>query len=175
MTDSAPDAVPFNTAMVLFTLSDLSAPVVQTEVDEAYAAQIALGQTAVLQLIGETVTHPGKVCFVAPRVNAETGSLVVKITPDLPILAPVGLTVTANIVVDSQPAALSVPRAALISGTSTPAVLIVQTGVAHIRAVQVIDWPAARLIVTSGLVAGDVIISDPTGIKDGQTVKIAAH
>ena len=42
------------------------------------------------------------------------------------------------------------------------------------RAVQVIDWPAARLIVTEGLVAGDVVIADATGIADGQAVKVSA-
>ena len=162
-----------NTATILFTLSDLSAPVVQTEVDEAYAAQIALGQPAILQLVGETVIHPGKVSFVAPSVNADTGSLVVKITPDQPLAAPVGLTVTANIVVDNQPTALSIPRAALTSGTGAPSVMVVQGGVAHQRDVTVIDWPAARLIVTQGLVAGDLVITDPTGIKDGQSVKVS--
>jgi len=158
---------------VLFTLADLAAPVVQTEVDEAYAAQIAVGQEAVLQLVGETATHPGAVSFVAPQVNADTGSLVVRITPDPVLTAPVGLTVTANIVVDRQEAALSVPRAALMAGSETPAVLVLDGTTARRRDVTVIDWPAARLIVTSGLVAGDVLIADATGLSDGQTVKVA--
>jgi multidrug efflux pump subunit AcrA (membrane-fusion protein) len=131
-------------------------------------------QVAVLQLVGETATHSGKVSIVSPTVNADTGALVVKIAPDEPIAAPVGLTVTANIIVDKEAAALSVPRTALTSGIGIPAVLVVQAGVAHKREVAVIDWPAARLIVTSGLVAGDVIITDASGIKDGQTVKAAA-
>ena len=159
---------------VLFTLADLSAPVVQTEVDEAYAAQIVLGQEAVLQLVGETATHPGTVSFVAPRVSPDTGALVVRITPDPGLTAPIGLTVTANIVVDRQAAALSAPRAALMAGTDTPAVLVLDGTTARMRAVTVIDWPAARLIVTSGLVAGDLLITDATGLTDGQTVRIAA-
>jgi len=158
---------------VLFTLADLSAPVVQTEVDEAYAAQIALGQDAVLQMVGETATHPGTVSFVAPRVNPDTGALVVKITPDPALTAPVGLTVTANIVVDKQEAALSVPRAALMAGTDPPFVLMLEGTTARKREIAVIDWPAERLIVTSGLAAGDRVIADPTGLSDGQTVKVA--
>ena len=156
---------------VLFTLADTSPPVVQTEVDEAYAAQIGLGQDAVLQLVGESVTHPGKVSFVAPRVNPDTGALMVRITPDPVLTAPVGLTVTANIVVDRQPAALSAPRAALMSGNDPPAVLLLEGTTARKRAVTVIDWPAARLIVTSGLTAGDILITDAPGLSDGQTVK----
>ena len=156
---------------MLFTLADTSPPVVQTEVDEAYAAQIGLGQDAVLQLVGESVPHPGKVSFVAPRVNPDTGALVVKITPDPVLTAPVGLTVTANIVVDRQPAALLAPRAALMSGNDPPAVLLLEGTTARKRAVTVIDWPAARLIVTSGLTAGDILITDAPGLSDGQTVK----
>jgi len=158
---------------VLFTLADTSPPVVQTEVDEAYAAQIALGQEAVLQLVGETATHSGAVSFVAPRVNPDTGALVVRITPDPALSAPVGLTVTANIVVDRQQAALSAPRAALVAGSDPPAVLVLDGTTARKRDVTVIDWPAARLIVTSGLAAGDRLIADATGLSDGQTIKVA--
>jgi len=162
-----------DTSTVLFTLADQAPPMVQTEVDEAYVGQIAVGQTAVLQLVGETATHPGKVSFTAPRVNADTGALAVQITPDLALVAPIGLTVTANIVVEKLDAALSVPRAALMAGTQTPAVLVLDGTIARKRAVTVVEWPAARLIVTSGLAAGDVLIADATGLSDGQTVKVA--
>jgi hypothetical protein len=39
--------------------------------------------------------------------------------------------------------------------------------------VQVIDWPAARLIVTEGLAVGDIVIAAATGIADGQSVSAA--
>ena len=159
----------------LFTLADASPPIVETEVDEAYAAQIALGQEAVLQLVGETATHPGRVSFVAPRVNPDTGALMVRIAPEDALTAPVGLTVTANIVVDRQEAALSAPRAALMAGTDPPAVLVLDGTIARKREVRVIDWPAARLIVTQGLAAGDLLIADATGLVDGQTVKVAGE
>jgi RND family efflux transporter MFP subunit len=45
----------------LLTLADLSDLVVEADVDEAYARQIAPDQPAVLQLAGETATHPGHV------------------------------------------------------------------------------------------------------------------
>ena len=38
--------------------------------------------------------------------------------------------------------------------------------------VTVIDWPAARLIVTKGLTPGDQIIVDSTGLSDGQAVTL---
>jgi hypothetical protein len=36
----------------------------------------------------------------------------------------------------------------------------------------VTDWPAARLIVTDGLAAGDRVITDSTGLTDGLAVAV---
>lgn len=158
-------------AGVLMTIADLGQLVVETDVDESYAAQLRVGQPAALQLSGEGAIRAGLVSFVSQRVEADTGGLAVKLTPDVPLVAPIGLTVTANITVDDRAAALTVPRAALL-GTGD-AVLVVVDGTAQRRAVTVIDWPAARLIVTNGLAAGDVVIADATGLTDGQAVKVA--
>jgi RND family efflux transporter MFP subunit len=156
---------------VLMTIADLGELVVETDVDESYATQVRVGQPAALQLSGQTEVLAGHVSFVSQRVEADTGGLAVKLTPDVPLIAPIGLTVTANITVDDRPVALTVPRAALVS--TGDAVLVVTDGKAQRRAVAVIDWPAARLIVTDGLAAGDVVITDATGLTDGQAVKVA--
>lgn len=155
-------------SLSLFTLSDLSTLVVETNVDEAYATQVAKGQIAALQLVGTTQTLPGKVSFVSPRVDPTTGGLEVKIAPDAILSAPVGLTVTANIVIEDRADALTVPRTAMLPG---PAVFVVKSGRATRTPIAAIDWPAARLIVTQGLDVGDVVISDATGVKDGALVK----
>jgi RND family efflux transporter MFP subunit len=155
----------------LFTLSDLSSLVIETNVDEAYATQIVEGQSATLQRVGTTETLPGKVSFVSPRVDTATGGLKVKIAPDSVMVAPVGLTVTANIVVEEQPKALTIPRAAMVNG---PAVYLLKSGKAVKTPVEVIDWPATRLIVTKGLAVGDVLIANATGITEGEAVKASA-
>jgi RND family efflux transporter MFP subunit len=160
-------------ATTLLTLADLGQLVVETDVDEAYATQVRNGQPVALQLSGETEVRPGHVSFVSQRVDADTGGLAVKLTPDAALTAPIGLTVTANITVDDQAAAITVPRAAVIADPAGSAVLVVTDGHAQQRMVQVIDWPAARLIVTEGLTPGDVVIADATGLVDGQAVQIA--
>jgi RND family efflux transporter MFP subunit len=160
-------------ATVLMTLADLGQLIVETDVDESYATQIRNGQPAALQLSGEAEVRPGHVSFVSQRVDADTGGLAVKLTPDGPLTAPIGLTVTANITVDDRQAAITVPRAAILSDAAGDAVLVVADGLAQRRAVQVIEWPAARLIVTEGLAAGDVVIADATGLADGQAVQVA--
>ncbi|MCC6002551.1 MAG: efflux RND transporter periplasmic adaptor subunit [Pararhodobacter sp.] len=157
---------------VLMTVADLGQLVVETDVDEAYALHVRTGQRAVLRLAGETSEREGRVSRVSQRVNAATGGLAVQIDFDALVMAPVGLTVTANIIVDSRDAALTAPRAAIRTEDGGHTVFVVVDGVAQGRAVSVIDWPAARLIVTDGLAAGDRLILDATGISDGQTVRL---
>ena len=157
---------------VLMTIADLGQLTVETDVDEAYVTQLRADMPAVLQLTGETATREGRVSHVSQRVDAATGGLAVKLVFDEPVTAPVGLTVTANIVIDRRDAALTVPRTAVVTGDGRPAVLVVSDGIARLRPVTVIDWPAARLIVTEGLVPGDALILDATGIADGQSVRV---
>jgi len=156
---------------VLMRVADLEQLMVETDVDEAYAVQVDAGQRAVLQLAGETAMREGRVARVSQWVDAATGGLAVEIVFDAPVTAPVGLTVTANIIVDSRDAALTAPRAAIRAEDGGYAVFVVVDGVARRRPVSVIDWPAARLIVTEGLAPGDRVILDATGISDGQAVR----
>lgn len=154
----------------ILTLADLSDLVVEADVDESYAAQIAAGQPAVLQLAGETETRNGQVVFVSRQVDVATGGLAVRISFDDPVDAPVGLTVAANIIVEKRDAALTVPRAALHTEGDGTGVFVIADGAARLQPVTVVDWPAARLIVTSGLAEGDVVITDTAGVTDGQDV-----
>ena len=154
----------------LLTLADLSDLVVEADVDEAYATQIALGQPAVLQLAGEARNRDGHVSFVSALVDAATGGLAVKIAFEAPVMAPIGLTVATNIIVERRDAALTLPRTALQTGADGTGVLVVRDGIAMFQPVSVVDWPAARLIVTGGLTEGDAVIIDPTNIEVGQAV-----
>lgn len=153
----------------LLTLADLSEILVEADVDEAYATQIAVGQPAVLQLAGNTGTHQAHVSFVSNRVDEATGGLAIKISFDASVAAPVGMTVTTNIIVDQRDAALTVPRTALVNGD---AVFVAVDGVAQLHPVTVVEWPAARLIATVGLEEGNAVIVDATGISDGQPVAV---
>jgi len=154
----------------LLTLADLSDLVVEADVDEAYATPIALGRPAVLQLAGEARNRDGHVSFVSALVDAATGGLAVKIAFEAPVMAPIGLTVATNIIVERRDAALTLPRTALQTGADGTGVLVVRDGIAMFQPVSVIDWPAARLIVTGGLTEGDAVIIDPTGFETGQAV-----
>lgn len=159
-------------ATVLMTIADLRRLVVETDVDESYATQIRLDQTATLQLAGETEVRQGHVSFVSQRVDVATGGLSIDLTADTALVAPIGLTVTANITVDDRAAAITVPRAAIVRDENGSAVFVVRDGLASRKSVAVIEWPAARLIVIDGLEVGEIVIGDATGINDGRAVKV---
>lgn len=159
-------------ATPLLTLADMSDLIVEADVDEAYATQIAVGQSAVLRLAGETDPRDGEVDFVSRQVDAATGGLAVRIGFADPVDAPIGLTVAANIIVDQLEAALTVPRTALHSDGGATGVFVVADGAARFQPVTVVDWPAARLIVKSGLSEGDVVVTEATGIAEGQALVV---
>lgn len=158
-------------ATPLFRLADLSTLLVEANVDESLATQIRVGMPALLQLTGANRTLPGRVSFVAPLVDADTGGLLVKIAFEEPQTAPVGLSVTANIVVDQRTQAISVPRTAIVAtGQDRSVFVLSDDGTARAVPVTVIDWPADRLIVTDGLSSGDRLIADAEGLADGLPV-----
>lgn len=150
----------------LFNLADTTDLVVEAVVDETYASQLATGQAASLQVIGAREVLAGRVSFVAPRVDVATGGIAIKIAFDQPPAAAIGQTVTANVVIETQPA-LTVPRSAL----QGEAVFLVVDGVARLTPITTIDWPAERLIAAQGLAEGDVIITTAAGLVDGAAVK----
>lgn len=160
-------------ATILMTIADLDQLIVEADVDEAYATRITTGLPALLRLAGEDAARAGRVEFVSQRVDAATGGLSLGLGFDTPVRAPVGLTVTTNIIVDERAEAITVPRAAITETAEGATVFVVSDGIAEARAVTVIDWPAARLILTDGLAPGEVLITDAAGIADGQAVQVA--
>ncbi|WP_137150805.1 efflux RND transporter periplasmic adaptor subunit [Devosia sp. FKR38] len=154
----------------LFTIADTSDLVVETDVDELYSSRITSGLKALLKPVGASVAQHGTVVFAAPTVDAATGGRAIKIAFDAPVSLPVGLTVNANVIVEEVADALSIPRRAIITEGTQSHVLVIADGVAATRDIQFDDWPAERVIVTDGLVAGDVVILDPAGIKPGDMV-----
>jgi len=151
----------------LFVVADTSDLVVETDVDELYSSRISTGLPALLRPVGHTIAQPGTVVFAAPTVDAATGGRATKIAFDEPLALPVGLTVNANIIVNEVADAISVPRAALVTEGASSHVMVIENGLVAARTVEFSDWPAERVIVTSGLAEGDVVILDPQSVSPG--------
>lgn len=161
---------------VLFAFADLTHLRAEASIDELYSAQIARGLKTTLQPSGYGRILSGSVSFVSPTVDTSTGGRLVRVSIDDAggLTLPVGLTVTLNITVDQQSAAITVPRSAIVASDKGPAVFVIDNGRAALKPIEYIDWPAARVIVTSGLTAGTVIITDAKNIVAGSLVSAKA-
>ena len=158
---------------ILYRLADLSAPEVTAEVDEIYAAELRPGRAALLSLPGRGDPIRANIVHVEPRVDPATGAREVRLRAAEPLAGvPAGLTVSVNLVVDRREAAISIPRGAILRPDSDPAVRIVDgDGRVSERRVRFLDWPAATVVVTSGLEPGMRILADPEAADPGERVR----
>jgi HlyD family secretion protein len=70
--------------------------------------------------------------------------------------------------------AISVPRSAVIQSSSGAKVRIVGTDDVVIeREIGFVDWPAEKVIVTSGIKAGERILANPESAAPGEKVRVA--
>jgi RND family efflux transporter MFP subunit len=157
---------------VIFELASGGAPEVETDVDETVAGDLRVGMTARLSPAGMNgAIFKGRVTFVAPRIDPTTGGRTVRLSfDDAPKDIPPGLSVDVNVDVEKRDRALTLPRGAIGDPNGAPFVLIVQSNKALKRPIAFVDWPAERVIVTSGIQEGDQVALDPLSSAEGKTV-----
>ena len=157
---------------VIFELASGGAAEVETDVDETVAGDLRVGMTARLSPAGMNGTvFKGRVTFVAPRIEPTTGGRTVRLSFDgAPKDIPPGLSVDVNIEVEKREHALTLPRGAIGDPNGAPFVLLVQGNKTIKRAIAFVDWPAERVIVTSGVQEGDQVALDPLASAEGKQV-----
>ncbi len=156
----------------LFSIGDMAAPRIETDIDEQFGSRLKVGLSARVAPVGADAPMPAHVTSVAPRINADTGGRTVRLAFDAPPKSPLpsGLTVSVNIVVDTFEKAIAAPRVAIKDLQKSPYVLVEANGFAEKRRIEVREWPSDRLIVTKGLEEGDRLIVDPANIAPGTPV-----
>ncbi|RYE64707.1 MAG: efflux RND transporter periplasmic adaptor subunit [Oxalobacteraceae bacterium] len=158
---------------VLYRLADLSAPEIAAEVDESYAAALRVGGEAMIALPGRPQPLRAAIVHVEPRVNPSTGARQVRLRATQPLDGlPSGLTISVNLIVAREAAAISIPRSAVLRPDSNPSVRIVDSDqkVAE-RRIRFFDWPAETVTVTEGLEPGMRILADPQAAAPGTRIR----
>lgn len=158
---------------VIYRLADLSDPEVSVEVDEVYAAEMQPGLEAWVSLPGAQQRVGATVVHVEPRVDPATGARNVRLRlREAAVAAPSGLTVTVNLIIERRTQAISIPRDTILeTGGAASVRLVGADNVVTQRRIRFVDWPAERVIVTSGVRAGDRILTDPDAAQPGETVR----
>jgi RND family efflux transporter MFP subunit len=132
-------------------------------------AQIKVGQTVVFQ----TDAFPGKtfngtVRYITPAVTSDNRSLCVEaVVPNPDAMLRPGLFATAELQLDQQRTDLFVPKAAVLNRGEVAAVFVVRGGVIREQIVSVGESAGGRVHVTSGLAPGDIVITTPNKVRDG--------
>ncbi|HUR40103.1 MAG TPA: efflux RND transporter periplasmic adaptor subunit [Verrucomicrobiae bacterium] len=144
------------------------APLEQLQVLKAdfRLSEVALSKIAVGQVLNLEVDaypgqiFPGKVYAIDPRLAEATRSIGVRarVPNDKGRLRP-GLFARVKLVIAERPQAILVPEQAIIPQGDKSIVYVIEDGKAAIRPVQIGLRQDGRAEVTSGLVAGDLVIT----------------
>jgi HlyD family secretion protein len=85
---------------------------------------------------------------------------------------PAGLTLSINLIIEREQAAISIPRTAILRPDSSPSVRLVDAeGKVAERRINFVDWPAETVTVTQGLQPGMRIRADPQAAAPGADVR----
>jgi RND family efflux transporter MFP subunit len=157
----------------LFVVENPDGLRLEAPVPEGVASSLVRGATmkVTLDVLGETVE--GKLSELAPAADPLSRTTLVKV--DLPRSDKVHAGMFGRLSVPvGETQVLSVPASAVVRRGQLETVFVAEEGKANLRIVRTTERPiAGRLEVTSGLSAGDeVITSDPQKLVENQPVEM---
>ncbi len=147
------------------------------QIDEMNLGRLAVGQKAsVLADAYPGRDFPAEIFFIAPIVDAQKGSVEVKLrVPRPPAFLKPDMTVSAEIEVGHRAAALTLPSDAVHDAAGAqPWVLVVAAGRATRRPVRLGLRGTGQVEIVDGLAAGEPVILTTAAIGEGQRVR-AGH
>jgi RND family efflux transporter MFP subunit len=142
-------------------------------VPEQEMAQVKAGQTVTFH----TDAFPGKtfqgtVRYITPQLTCDSRSLSIEAVVPNPgaVLRP-GLFVTAELHLGEQQSELYVPQAAVRSRGDVAAVFVVRGSLVREQIVSLGESAAGRVRIRSGLAPGEIVVTAPEGVRDGDPAK----
>ena len=140
---------------------------VEGKVDELDAAKIVIGQKVLLSFdsLGGQV-YQGKVATIAPRIDNATKSFKIKVDVTDNVSLQPGMSAELNILQSERSDALLIPVSA-IDGNH---VFIVKNGRATLRTIKTGVRDNNKAEIIEGLEKSDLVILNPSDIKDGASV-----
>jgi membrane fusion protein (multidrug efflux system) len=142
-------------------------------VPEQEMAAVKAGQTVTFRTDAfPGRTFQGTVRYITPQLISDSRSLCVEaVVPNTGAVLRPGLFVTAELHLDQRQTELYVPQAAVASRGDVAAVFVVRGGVIGEQIVSVGETAAGRVRIRSGLSPGEVVVTTPQGVHDGDPVK----
>jgi membrane fusion protein (multidrug efflux system) len=162
-------------AQHLFDIVDLDSLVALIYVPERDLARVAVGQPARLTPpSAPDVRYLGEIDRVAPVVDPKSGT--VKVTVAVPFATGIrpGMFLEVELVTAVEPAALLVPKRALVQdGTLTSVWRLKDDSTVERVTIDGVLEDRERITVTAGLAAGDrIVVAGQAGLKPGAKVRL---
>jgi len=162
----------------LFTVADPRLTWVAAYVDQRFAGQIRAGEPATVVVRGRD-DHPfrGYVYRIEPQADPQAEEMTVDVTFPLPP-AELEIGQWADVYIQAGDAkdALAVPQSSVVTTGDRQSVFVVAGGRALQVAVRTIaSSPRGAIVgVTGNIKAGELVVSNPTGIRPGERVRAAS-
>lgn len=167
------------------TIVDMNSLEIEVDVNEAFINRVQAGQTVTATLDAYPDWKiPGKVIAIIPTADRQKATVKVRIgfdQLDPRILPEMGIKVAFQEPApetgkSSEPTRrLTIPAAALRNNGGSDVVYVLNDGHAHLRSIKISGREGDKVVVDSGLSAGErVIIKGPENLTDGQRVKEGA-
>lgn len=164
------------------TIVDMNSLEIEVDVNEAFINRVQAGQTVTATLDAYPDWKiPGKVIAIIPTADRQKATVKVRIgfdQLDPRILPEMGIKVAfqepspENGKSSKPTRRLTIPAAAMRNNGGSDVVFVLDDGRAHLRSIKVSGREGDKVVVDSGLSAGErVIIKGPENLTDGQKVK----
>ena len=142
------------------------------EVPERESLAVRVGQRVRVTVEGDPNVFTGSVARIAPAIRETDRMLQVEADVPNPGVLRVGLFARAQIVVNEREEGLSVPANALIVFAGIEKIVVVKEGKAAEKTVTTGRRGADWVELVSGVVAGETVVLNPTGLRTGQPLTI---
>lgn len=146
---------------------------VVVDFDEKKLAEIKISQPVYITLDAyPEKTFEGKVSEIAPSINAEAGTVEVKIDfSEIPDFVKPDMTADVNILTSGKENSLTIPKNCVIFEGNNEWVMVVIDGTAKKVEINVGAAGTEIVEVLSGISSTDRVILNPFDVKDGSKVK----
>ena len=152
-------------------VEDLGAREIVIGVPEPVAAALVIGKTVRVLIGAEEKVVTAKIAAIVPSADPVSRTVEIRLTTSTPLTP--GLTAIAEFPMAGRPTGdLMIPVSAVVQrGELTGVFLVLADSTARLRWIRLGRTVGTGVAVASGLVALDVVVTQPATVKDGDRVR----
>ena len=144
----------------------------RVEVPEREAQQVRIGQSVRVTTEGDPNVYQGRIARLSPVITPQTRMLIVEAEVANDGSLRPGLFARAEIVIDDDTMAVTIPTKSIVTFAGIEKVVVVQNGKALEKPITTRRRTADWTEVTGGVKVGEMVVVEPGNLQSGQAVTI---